>query len=116
MDQFNAKKFIIKIVVSIVTIALVILIFFQSKEYLEGPIIEIANPINGSSLSDPLLHIEGVAKRVSFITLNDRQIFIDENGKISEKLLLQYGNNVISLKAIDRFQRKVEKRLEIFYQ
>ena len=116
MDQFNAKKFIIKMGVGIISIALIVLVFFQSKEYLEGPTIDIVSPINGSTLTEPLLHIEGVAKRVSFITLNDRQIYVDENGKISEKLLLQNGNNIILIKAVDRFQRKIEKRLEIVYK
>ncbi len=116
MIEFNAKKFLIKIGVGIISAALIVLIFFQSKEYLEGPTIYITNPINGSTFSEPLLNIEGVAKSVSFITLNDRQIFVDENGKISEKLLLQNGNNIILIKAVDRFQRKVEKKLEIVYK
>lgn len=114
--EFNAKKVLIISVVSIAVLLLFVLVFFQSKEYLSGPTIVINSPQNGATLSTSLLHIEGVAKRVSFITLNDRQIYVDENGKISEELLLQEGYNIISLKATDRFNRKVEKRLELIYQ
>ncbi len=116
MSGFNFKKILIINGVSILSLALLVLIFFQSKEFLAGPSIVITSPQNGATLSSSLLHVDGVAKRVSFITLNDRQIYVDETGKISEELLLQYGYNIISLKATDRFNRKVEKRLELVYQ
>ena len=115
-SDFNAKKILFRIGVSILLIALLVLIFHQSKNLLAGPTISITSPLNGSTLSSSYLQIEGLAKRVSFITLNDRQIYVDEQGNISEQLLLQRGYNIISLKAIDRFNRKVEKRLEIMYQ
>ena len=114
--EFNFKKILIVSGISLVSFSLIVLIFFQSREFLSGPTIEIRAPSNGATLSTSLIHIEGIAKRVSFITLNDRQIYVDENGKISEELLLQYGYNIISIKATDRFNRKVEKRLELIYQ
>lgn len=102
----------------IIIIAGIVLIYglFRSRDFLEGPSIVIESPENGATLNQALLSINGQAKHIAFITLNDRQIFVDESGALSEELLLQHGYNVISIKATDRFNRKVEKRLELIYQ
>ena len=48
--------------------------------------------------------------------MNDRQMFTDEEGEFSEKLLLSYGYNIITVKAKDRFGRETKKTLELIYK
>ena len=114
--QFNFKRTLIAGGVTFLSSALIVLVFFQSKEYLSGPTIIINSPQNGVTINNSFIKVEGLAKRVSFITLNDRQIYVDEEGKINEDMLLQNGYNIISIKATDRFNRRVESRLELIYQ
>jgi hypothetical protein len=99
-------------------VALLVLIYggYQAKNLIEGPVISISSPKNGSTLSSPLVLIEGKALRIAFITLNDRQIFVNEQGDLREQLLLQSGYNIISIKATDRFNRRAEVRLELMYK
>lgn len=89
---------------------------FQARNIILGPVIKIETPENGTSLDYSLVNIKGTAKNISLISMNDRQIFIDEHGEFSEKLLLSYGYNIITIKARDRFGRKTEKVLELVYK
>lgn len=89
---------------------------FQAQNIILGPIIKIESPINGDSLDHSLVTISGVAKNISHISMNDTQIFTDDKGVFTEKLLLSYGYNIITIKATDRFNREVVKTLELMYK
>lgn len=102
--------------VLLLTLSIIGYSLFQARNLIRGPIIEIINPQNGSSLAKSLITIEGVARNISYISLNDRQIFIDEEGRFEEQLLLSYGYNIMTIKAKDKFGRNAEKTLELVYK
>lgn len=87
--------------------------YLKTKDYIAGPQITITSPTSGSIISNPLVEIVGIAKNISFISLNDRPIFIDEKGGFKEKLLLYPGYNIMSIKAEDRYKRSIEKTIEL---
>ena len=89
---------------------------FQTRNIVRGPIIDVYTPRNGASVSESLITITGTAKNISFISLNGQQIFVDENGSFSQKLLLSYGYNIMTLYARDKFGRETENVLELMYQ
>lgn len=86
---------------------------FQSQKLLSGPVVKIISPLNGATFSQSLIFIEGEAKNISRINLNDRQIYTDKNGYFQEKFLLSPGYNVIKIDAQDKFKKYTEKRLEL---
>ena len=113
----KTPKLIISVsVIAIVAIVLAIYGYSQSREYLRGPVIMIDEPINGSSSTTSLVSLRGSARNISFLTLNGRQIFTDEQGRFSESLLLQNGYSIMTLEAKDRFGHTVQKRLELVYK
>ncbi|OGG47484.1 hypothetical protein A3D66_00265 [Candidatus Kaiserbacteria bacterium RIFCSPHIGHO2_02_FULL_50_9] len=89
---------------------------FEARFLIQGPVVTIDTPRNGQSVSVPLVEIAGKAKNISDITLNDRKIFVDEQGYFHEQLLLFYGYNILTLTAHDRFGRETQKVLELVYQ
>lgn len=104
----------------IIIIVLVILIiasyaYYRTIDIIEGPIISIESPKTGESFKKSLIHIKGSVKNASYITMNDRQIFVDEFGKFDERFLLSFGYNILKLKVTDRFNRVEEKKLELVY-
>ena len=105
-------------IVGIVFFVIIILgyISFQAKDIVIGPIIEIHSPENGSSVKESAIEIKGKVKNISHISMNGNQIFTDDNGIFSEKLLLSYGYNIITIKAQDRFDREIEEKLELIYK
>lgn len=92
--------------------ALLIYVYFQFHDYLIGPTISISYPIAGSTVYGPEVEIKGLAKRISFFSLNDSAIFTDPTGSFKEKLILPNGYNIMKFEAKDRFGHQTEKLLE----
>lgn len=107
----------IKLFIGVLFVLLIVMYtYIQFGNFVEGPVITVNSPLNGSTSTDSLITIEGVAKHISHIQVNDNQIFVDENGNFNEKLLLSYGYNIITIEAQDRFDRNVKKTLELVYK
>jgi Glucodextranase, domain B len=86
---------------------------FQAQKLLSGPIIDVYNPQNGATYNQALIEIDGRARNIAYINLDDRPIFTDKDGYFKEKILLSPGYNVIKLDARDKFKKYTEKKLEI---
>jgi hypothetical protein len=92
-------------------------IYFQTQNLLAGAKLTIETPPrNGLTFTDTLITISGTAKNIAFISLNDRQIFVDETGRFEELSLLATGYNIITIAAKDRFGRVTKKTLEMVYR
>ena len=89
--------------------------YFQVQNVVTGPVITISSPLHGSTLSSSLVEITGSTRNISSISLNGRQIFIDESAYFREKVLLSPGYNIITLRAKDRFGRETKEILELVY-
>ncbi len=90
--------------------------YIQSHSILAGPSITITTPRNGITVSQPEVLVEGIAKNISRISLDDRVIFVDEQGRFSEKLILGVGYNIIEVEAKDKFGKSAATTLELIYQ
>jgi hypothetical protein len=86
---------------------------FQAQKLIQGPIIDVYTPQNGATYNQTLIEIEGRARNIAYLNLNDKPIFTDQNGYFKEKLLLSPGYNIIKLDARDKFKKYTEKRLEL---
>lgn len=87
--------------------------YYRARDFLNGPVVEITSPKNGQMLASALIDVQGFSKNISFLNLNGRKIFTDENGSWHEKLLASPGYNRIEVAAKDRFGRGVTKTLEV---
>lgn len=112
MDTDKSKKYIIIFFL----VAFVFYGFFESYRLISGPKIEISTPADGEYFTDPLIDVKGVTKNISFISLDDRPIFIDRDGNFEEKLILSPGYNIMSIKGQDKFGKYIEKRFGLFLE
>jgi hypothetical protein len=87
---------------------------FQARFMVLGPMLEITYPKNGALVASSVVNIEGRARNIAWISLNGRQIFTDENGRWSEKMIVSPGTSIMTVKTKDRFGREAEKSVEIF--
>lgn len=90
--------------------------YYQTKNFVQGPILKIESPLNGSLIKTKLITIKGYTENISYISINNRQTFVDENGYLNERLLLSPGYNIIRISAKDKYQREVEEKLELVYR
>ena len=109
---FNVRKTAIIIAV----VLIVVYGMFNARNIIIGPEIEIISPNPESETTENLVIIRGVAKNVTFLSLNNRAIFMDQEGNFKEKLLLSPGFNIISLYGRDRFKQGVTEEFKIYYK
>jgi len=86
---------------------------FKAWDFLVGPKIIIESPKDGETFSSSYIEIKGEVKNVSFLSLDGRQIFADQNGNFKEGLLLARGYNIIELSAKDKFNREIKIKREV---
>jgi inosine/xanthosine triphosphate pyrophosphatase family protein len=110
-------KFFLKVTLFFAAIAIIGgYSYYKSKNLLAGPIVEIKTPSSGTVLEESLISIEGVARNITHISLNDRPITIDDTGYFSEKLILFPGYNVTKVSVRDRFGKERSEILELVYR
>ena len=109
---FNVKRFVIILsVVLIVSYGI-----FNARNLLTGPVIEVFNPTNDTETDTNLLTVKGRAENITFISLNDKPIFVNKEGLFEEKLLLSPGANIIEIRARDYFKKEILKTIKIYYK
>jgi hypothetical protein len=113
---YENRRKIISLLIVILFIVAGGYIYFQAYNLIHGPKLTVTSPLNGSGVSRSLISIEGFAENISYISMNNRQIFVDEEGAFNEKLLLSHGYNIITITAEDKFKRETKKTLEIVYK
>lgn len=106
-------KLIRKTLLFLLLAIIVIYSLFQAQKLIRGPVIEIYNPKTGSTLIEPLIEIEGRAKNIAYLRMNDKPIYTDKTGYFKEKYLLSSGYNIIKLSGTDKFKKYTEKRVEL---
>lgn len=105
--------------IGIITLACILIALYsgyQVRNLIRGPLLVIFTPENGAVLDDSLIEITGEAHNISYISVNDRPMFVDPEGRFRDLLLLPYGYSILTVKAGDRFGRTVERSLELMYQ
>lgn len=86
---------------------------FEARKIIEGPRITIESPKDGSATSTPTVTIAGVAENISFLTINDKPAYTDEEGRFSETLSPPPGYAIFTVAAKDRFGREVLREVHI---
>ena len=99
----------------LVLIVIIAYSFLSARKLITGPELSIISPTDGMNFSSPDVEIKGTALNASFITLNGLQIYTDQTGHFDQKLLLSRGYNIITLVAKDKFNKVVEKTLQLTY-
>jgi len=105
----HAQRLTKKVLFISVILFIVGYVYYQSINLVKGPGITIVSPVNGETLSEPLVVFSGNTENISHIRMSGRPIFIDEEGAFSETLLVMPGLNIIEITAGDRFGRTTEK-------
>lgn len=115
-DRYKTRKNIKIAIIAVLLLFVLGYTFYEVQRVAFGPKINILSPKNGAMVSTSTLEIQGIAKNINDISLNDRKIFIDEKGNFKEEVVLSYGYNAFVLRASDKFGSKIEKIIEVVYK
>jgi hypothetical protein len=114
MATENTVKKILKIsTLSVFFLFIIVYAFFRSHDLIFGVKIKNVNLTDGATLSENVLKVTGNAKNAVKLTLNGREISIDQSGNFNETITLLKGYNTVSIRAVDQFEYSDEKNYKI---
>lgn len=116
----NAKKILQIAGFSIFFILIILYAFFRSKDLIFGLKIRDVNldglpAQSGATVTSSVIKVTGSAKNAVNLTLNGREISIDEQSNFNETIALLSGYNIINFKAQDKFGYIDEKNYKLIY-
>ena len=112
----NDTKKIIKIGgMAIFFLLIIIYAFFRSKDLIFGVQIKNVNIVNNSTITTNTIEVTGVARNAIKLTLDGREISIDQKGDFDETIALLPGYNIINIRAQDKFGNVDEKNYQLVY-
>ncbi len=112
----DAKK-ILKIgSLSIFFIFIVVYALFRSYDLIAGVKIKNVSIIDGATVTESVQKVSGNAKNAINLSLNGREISIDQQGNFDETIALLSGYNIVTLKALDKFGNSDEKDYKLIYK
>ena len=117
INMSNNIKKIVKIGgLSIFFILIIIFAFIGSKDLIFGVKIRNVNITDGITVTENIIKLTGNAKNAINLTLDGREILIDERGNFSETIALLSGYNIINIRVKDKFGYVDEKNYKIMYK
>ncbi|MEI8269858.1 MAG: hypothetical protein WCG45_00655 [bacterium] len=111
----DAKKILKITLLSIFFVFIIIFVFFNSRNLIFGVKIKNVNITDNMKATENIQKITGVAKNAIKISLNGREISIDQKGNFDETISLSVGYNLINIKAQDKFGNVDEKNYQLIY-
>jgi len=102
-------------IASLIIIGLILsYIVFQARFLLSGPRLELAAELPTVS-NERFVTIAGQTANITFLSLNGRQIFTDQNGYFNEEMMLENGYTIATVAAFDRYGRTAKIVREFMY-
>lgn len=106
---------------SVFFILIFIYAFFRSYDLVFG--VKIKNvdlnglpAQSGATVTSDVIKVTGNAKNAIFLSLDDREISVDQQGNFNETIALLPGYNIISIRAQDKFGYVDEKNYKLMYR
>jgi hypothetical protein len=116
MERMLSKKILQIVGLSIFFLLIVIYAFFRSHYLIVGVKIKNVNMLDGTKVANSVMEINGNAKNAINLTLNGREISINEVGDFNETFALLKGYNIINITAKDKFGYVDEKNYKLIYE
>jgi hypothetical protein len=113
--QTNIKKIIKITSLSVLFLFIIIYAFFNSRDLIFGVKIKNVNITDGQKITDNTINITGNAEHAIELTINGREISMDQQGNFNETIALFSGYNVIDIRAIDKFKKSDEKIYKLMH-
>ncbi len=107
--QNNAKRILRISALSIFFLFIIVYALFRSHDLVTGVKIVNVNLQDGATVTESVTKISGNAKNAINLTLNGREISVDQQGNFTETIALLSGYNIVSLRAKDKFGNSDEK-------
>lgn len=112
----DVKKIVKVSTLSIFFILMLGYAIFVSKDLLFGVKIQKVNLEDGATYTESAQKITGNAKNAVHLSLNGREISINQEGDFEETIALLSGYNIVGIRAEDKFGYVDEENYKLIYK
>ncbi len=107
----------ISLIVFVLFLILVGLYFHREIGFLtKAPALELSQPPTDITVKQETFEIIGTTDPSAYLTVNDKEVYIDKQGEFKTEVNLSQGVNVITIQAKNRFDKTNEIIRRIIYQ
>lgn len=89
--------------------------FIGARDVILGVKIRNVNIQDGIKITDGTINVTGNAKNAISLSLNGREISINNKGDFNETIALLSGYNIVNIKAVDKFGYVDEKNYKLMH-
>lgn len=110
-DPHRARSLVIILIVGLLIVGYA---FNRSYSLIEGPVINVASPLRGETVTEAVIAVAGTARNIARLTLNGRSISVNDKGEFSEPLIVPEGYTVMTITAEDKFGKRRELEFPLY--
>ena len=111
-----SPKLIRNLIVVMVILACLAYFGYEVIKIFSPPNLVVSNPPDFVTISQSSIEVEGETEPEALLTINDRKVFLDEEGGFSELVNLNKGLNVITVSAAKKRSKPAVITLHIFFK
>lgn len=101
----------------IIVFAILAISFYLYKEldnFVSTPRLIVNSPLDGEVVEGSQIYITGKSEKDGRVYVNDQSMVVDDEGEFRESIGLQEGLNIITIKALNRFNKETVKTLSVY--
>jgi len=92
-------------VIFLIILGILVFLLWKVEEIFKPPYLKITQPMDGSITYDRQLKVLGQSQKEAEIVINNKPIFVDNNGNFETTIDLQNGLNLIKIIAKKRYSK-----------
>jgi hypothetical protein len=109
------RSFLKLIILFALAVTILAYVAFQARFLIIGPVVRLTTETK-PVYNERTIEISGQAENITDLTLNGRPIFTNEGGVFSEKLVLENGYTIMTIRAHDRYGRETTLTRSFVYR
>ena len=113
---YNFKKILLTTIGIGLFVVIGIYTVMKMKDVIWGVQVTVRGVIDGETVTEPKITLEGNARNIEVLTINDRVVGVSEDGEFRDSLILSPGYNVVSIKGDDKFGKHISQEYRVVYK
>ncbi|MBP6856269.1 MAG: hypothetical protein KBC42_02000 [Candidatus Pacebacteria bacterium] len=113
---YNFKKILLTTIGIGLFVVIGIYTVMKMKDVIWGVQVTVRGVIDGETVTEPKITLEGNARNIEVLTINDRVVGVSEDGEFRDSLILSPGYNIVSIKGDDKFGKHISQQYRVVYK
>lgn len=108
ISEYASPKNIIALILTLIIVGILGYLSIQFYNFQKTPLLEISSPENNLTTNEDKIVVEGKTEENASVEINGQSVNLEDGSKFKETILLNEGNNTITVKAIKENNKSQE--------